>query len=139
MLVVFLHLLFQVPAIFTLGIALRGVLPFEFDKNLVPAFLVLCGLAVLYLPLTLTLALACVWPVALFYKLSGISLSDIPPIDVPDLSWVRLPRLMTHVVYKEDGKDYTLPEPTDVTKEADQDQQPPRRSFIPPLPGDKKA
>lgn len=130
--IILLHLLYQIPAMFVLAPALRNVLPLELDIKLVPLFLVLCCLGVLYLPLTLTLALAAVWPVMVLHKLFGVSLHTVVPFEVPEfLKTLPWPHRTQHIIYSADP--HEVPE----LGEHDQDEEDlpaKRKSFIPDLP-----
>lgn len=134
--IILLHLLYQVPAMFVFAPALRNLLPFELDIKLVPIFLVLCCLGVLYLPLTLTLALAAVWPVMVLHKFFGVSLHTVVPFEVPEFlkelpSKLPFPHRMQHIVYdSHEVPDQAEPDTRDLAAE----QETKRKSFIPDLP-----
>lgn len=94
----YLHLIYQLPAMFTAGIAVSGVLPFRLARRFVPALVIGTALLVLKLPAYPDLALACAGPVAFAYRVCGISLCEasgpygvrVPRVHFP-LAHFRLP------------------------------------------------
>lgn len=136
---VLLHLLFQIPAAVTAGTAFRNLLPFELDVKLVPLFLVLSCLAVLYMPLTLSLAFACALPVALVYQLTGTKLHTVVPFEVPEaLKTLPWPRRTTHIAYYDSSRKVDPSQPVTFDDAPDDDlpaeAEEKRKSYIPPLP-----
>jgi hypothetical protein len=143
--IVLLHLLFQLPAMFSAGVGVRGFLPFEMDRKAVPLFLALVFLIVLFLPMTPVIALACVLPIQLAYKFFGESLTSVTPFEVPE--WLtHLPRFRTHHVIEyravdEDAPTWNPDPMGDGDTEIDEDdsdseveEKPAFKSFIPDIP-----
>jgi hypothetical protein len=83
---VFLHLLYQIPAAFALVAMLRGLLPWELDNRHIAPFMLLCCLVVLFLPLFLALALAMTPVVGFLCKWLRIPLSGLDPYVYPHVS-----------------------------------------------------
>lgn len=134
MTITLLHLLYQLPAMFVLGPAIRNVLPTELDTKLIPVFLILSCLAVLYMPLTLTLAVACVWPVMVLHRAFGVNLDKVVPFEVPEfLKTLPRPRRTQHIIY-DAAHEVTDYDAQDMTTDLPAEAETTRKSFIPPLP-----
>jgi hypothetical protein len=91
--IVFLHLLYLLPAAFGLTAGARGLLPFEMDDRLLPVFMIVCCLITLYLPLTLCLAVGLSPVVGLLFKYTHTPLKGYTPFKYtrPNWKWLRLP------------------------------------------------
>src|ERR1700722_3369369 len=91
--IVFLHLLYQLPAAFGLTAGAGGLLPFKGDDRLLPVFMIACCLITLYLPLTICLAFALSPVVGLLFKYTRTPLKGHAPFKYPrpDWKWLRLP------------------------------------------------
>lgn len=133
---VFLHLLFQIPAIFTACAALYYALPFKLPARMLPLYMVVVSFLVMMLPVHYCLALGVAGLVLVLYNVLGV---DLASEDAPDMravwdnavaayAWAseRLPLPGKHVVYdhSEDGHEDPPHPPDGVVT-----------SRIPPLPG----
>lgn len=83
---VFLHLLYQLPAAFGLTAGGRRLLPWDLDDRLVPVFMLACCLVSLFLPLPVALALAMVPVVGLLCKFTGTPLVGHDPYVYPHIN-----------------------------------------------------
>ncbi len=88
--IVFLHLLYQLPAAFGLTAGARGLLPWDIDDRLLPVFMILCCLITLYLPLTVCLAIGLSPIVGLLFKYTRTPLKGYEPYKYRLPTWARL-------------------------------------------------
>lgn len=136
---VFLHLLFQIPAAFALTAGTRGLLPWELDDRHVPAFMLACCLLALFLPLSACLALAMVPVVGFLCKTLRVPLTGHEPYVYPHVSFPSFLARVTpfkkavEYIYQADHVSGDLKDL--VEKEEPREEDPPARTrqYIPDL------
>lgn len=82
---IFLHLLYQIPAIFTACAALYYVLPFKLHARLLPLYMVVVSFFVMMLPVHYCLALGVAGLVTLLHKWFGVRFAQEEAPDVKGL------------------------------------------------------
>jgi hypothetical protein len=85
----YLHLLYQLPAVFTGSVMVSRLLPFKLDKRYGPLLTFLVALCVLLLPVLPDMALALIWPVDLLHRFHKTTVTGHEPVKVPGVAQVR--------------------------------------------------
>lgn len=77
----FWHLLYIIPAVFSLAVIIANALPFERSSRHNTLLIFLTGMAVINCPVQVQIALAVCLPVAYLHKFFGVSLAGIGAMD----------------------------------------------------------
>jgi hypothetical protein len=84
-----LHLIYQVPAVFTGSVLVSRCLPFKLNARYGTLLTFLVALVVLLMPVLPDMALALIWPVDILHRFHGVSLAGQDPVKVPGVAQVR--------------------------------------------------
>jgi hypothetical protein len=136
-LIIFLSLLWALPASIGLVSAVRDLLPWELPDSLVPLFIVLCCLLCMVLPVVVDLALAMSVLVGLFYtRILRVKLTGREPFVYPHIprpSWW-LPARQVTITYQAEHISGDIAELAEKEEEPEVDPPAPRsRKYIPDL------
>jgi hypothetical protein len=121
----FYKLIYEIPAMLGLVVILRGLLPVELDDRLVPGYVAICCLIVLFVPVQVAIALAAAFAVGLILKQLKVPLTGHEPFVYPSVRLPAWPRRTVEHVYKA--------EPADDEPEAPAEDPVIPRKYIPDL------